>query len=113
LCGRREDLTARYDWIVNCTGPCFTKQTCRGLERRLLERGLLLPDPLALGFVTTTEGRAFGAHGVATNLYILGPACRSERWEHTAVPELREQARALASALLLKDQKASPPLRQR
>jgi len=60
---RRGDGTAHYDWIVNCTGPSFAKQSCRALERRLLERGLLIADPLALGFVTTPDGRAFGAHG--------------------------------------------------
>ena len=109
---RGGDATACYDWIVNCTGPCFAKPTLRGLERRLVERGLLIPDPLALGFVTTPDGRAFGVHGPAASLHVLGPACRSQRWEHTAVPELREQARALAAALLRKDQRASP-LRQR
>jgi uncharacterized NAD(P)/FAD-binding protein YdhS len=109
---RRGDGTAHYDWIVNCTGPSFTKQTCRGLERRLLQSGLLIADPLALGFVTTADGRAFGAHGPIPGLHVLGPACRSQRWEHTAVPELREQARALA-VTLRSDQRATPVLRQR
>jgi uncharacterized NAD(P)/FAD-binding protein YdhS len=109
---RHGDGTAHYDWIVNCTGPSFAKQSCRALERRLLERGLLIADPLALGFVTTPDGRAFGAHGPVEGLYVLGPACRSQRWEHTAVPELREQARALAVALR-RDQSAAPALRQR
>ena len=110
---RSAATTGRYDRIVNCTGPCFAKQTCRGLERRLLERGLLIPDPLGLGFVTAPDGRALGTDGTVTGLHLLGPACRSQRWEHTAVPELREQARSLAAALLRKDQRFSPPVRQR
>ena len=109
---RRGEATTHYDWIVNCTGPSFSKHSCRGLERRLLERGLLIADPLALGFATTPDGRAFGAHGPVEGLYVLGPACRSQRWEHTAVPELREQARALAVALR-RDQRAAPALSQR
>ena len=101
-----------YDWIVNCTGSSFTKRTSRDLERRLLARGLLIADPLALGFITTPGGGAFGAHGPVDGLHVLGPACRSQKWEHTAVPELREQARALA-ATLHQDQRTSPSMRQR
>ncbi len=88
---------AHYEWIVNCTGSSFARDTCRVLERRLIERGLLIVDPLALGFVTTPAGLAFGARGPVAGLHVLGPACRSQRWEHTAVPELREQASALAA----------------
>ncbi len=109
----RGELIRRYDWIVSCTGPCFTKHTCRGLERRLIDSGLLMPDPLGLGFVTTPDGRALGANGATTNQHVLGPACRSERWEHTAVPELREQSTALAASLLRERQRSAPPLRQR
>ena len=61
--GRRE----RYAWIVNCTGPSFDKRSSRGLERQLLERGLLMADPLALGYLTTANGAAFGTRG---------PGCR-------------------------------------
>lgn len=111
---RRGESTARFDHIVNCTGPAFTKDTCRGLERRLLERGLLIADPLGLGFVTTETGIAFGARGLVAGLHVLGPACRSQRWEHTAVPELREQAGALAAALLARRGQVRPSsLRQR
>lgn len=111
--GRAAPRAARFDWIVNCTGPVFSRRTCRPLERRLQERGLLVADPLALGYLTTPAGLAFGAHGPVEGLHVLGPACRSRRWEHTAVPELREQARALAARLRLETQRLSPSLRQR
>ena len=93
--GRRE----RYAWIVNCTGPSFDKRSSRGLERQLLERGLLMADPLALGYLTTANGTAFGTRGPVPGLHLLGPACRPRWWEHTAVPELRRQACALADEL--------------
>lgn len=90
----------RYDWVVNCTGSSFTKESCRPFERRLIERGLLLPDPLGLGYVTCEAGGAIGARGPVDNLFVLGPACRANFWEHTAVPELRAQAVVLADRLL-------------
>ncbi len=93
--GRRE----RYAWIVNCTGPSFDKRSSRGLERQLLERGLLIADPLGLGYLTTANGTAFGTRGPVPGLHLLGPACRPRWWEHTAVPELRQQACALADEL--------------
>ena len=89
----------RYAWIVNCTGPTFEKRTSRGLERQLLERGLLISDPLGLGYLTTANGTAFGTRGPVAGLHLLGPACRPRWWEHTAVPELRQQACALADEL--------------
>jgi uncharacterized NAD(P)/FAD-binding protein YdhS len=89
----------RYDWVINCTGSSFTRANSRGLERLLLERGLLLVDPLGLGYVTEANGAVFGALGPVRGLYVLGPACRAQCWENTAVPELRKQADALATEL--------------
>jgi hypothetical protein len=48
------------------------------------------------------------AQGPVEGLYLLGPACRPHWWEHTAVPELRQQAARLAVRLLeRRDLKAS------
>ena len=88
-----------FDWIVNCTGSSFGLANSRGLERRLCERGLLLIDPLGLGYVTEPDGTVFGGHGPVRRLYVLGPACRARTWENTAVPEIRTQADALADVL--------------
>jgi uncharacterized NAD(P)/FAD-binding protein YdhS len=90
----------RYDWVVNCTGSSFTRANTRGLERRLIERGELIVDPLGLGYVTEASGAVFGADGPVRGLYVLGPACRAQCWENTAVPELRKQAESLAAELL-------------
>jgi uncharacterized NAD(P)/FAD-binding protein YdhS len=93
-------LRERYDWVVNCTGSSFTRANSRGLERQLIERGLLIVDPLGLGYLTEANGAVFGAQGPVRGLYVLGPACRAQCWENTAVPELRKQAETLAAELL-------------
>ncbi|HWM27513.1 MAG TPA: FAD/NAD(P)-binding protein, partial [Woeseiaceae bacterium] len=72
----------------------------RVLERHLIDRGMLRQDPLGLGYVTGHNGAAFGLRGPVAGLYLLGPACRPERWENTAVPELRQQADVLATELM-------------
>jgi uncharacterized NAD(P)/FAD-binding protein YdhS len=90
----------RYDWVVNCTGSSFTRANIRGVERELIERGDLIVDPLGLGYVTEPSGAVFGANGPVRGLYVLGPACRAQCWENTAVPELRKQAESLAVDLL-------------
>lgn len=96
LRGAQGRVVESFDWIVNCTGSTFGRQDRRPLERALLERGLLLSDPLGLGYVTSDNGVAIGRHGPVAGLYVLGPGCRPNWWEHTAVPELRSQATALA-----------------
>jgi uncharacterized NAD(P)/FAD-binding protein YdhS len=96
----RDVVREPYDWIVNCTGSSFTRANSRELERQLLERGMLLVDPLGLGYVTEPNGAVFGARGPVRGLYVLGPACRAQCWESTAVPELRKQAETLAVELL-------------
>jgi uncharacterized NAD(P)/FAD-binding protein YdhS len=98
--GRRTHRSERFDWIVNCTGTDFSPPTCRPLERKLLERGMLLPDPLALGFVTADRGAVIGRSGPVAGLYVLGTGHRPNLWEHTAVPEIRSQVMGLADELV-------------
>ncbi|HZF30216.1 MAG TPA: FAD/NAD(P)-binding protein [Gammaproteobacteria bacterium] len=109
--GSTETVAERYDWVVNCTGASFAKSSSRPLERRLLEQGLLLADPLGLGYVTDDVGGVLGASGPVRGLYVLGPACRAAFWEHTAVPELRAQAAKLAADLAGRCATAEVPVR--
>jgi uncharacterized NAD(P)/FAD-binding protein YdhS len=55
---------------------------------------------MAIGLDTDAEGRLVSTAGRASRvLYVLGAARRSESWESTAVPDIREQAAALARLL--------------
>jgi uncharacterized NAD(P)/FAD-binding protein YdhS len=97
--GEAEARSERFEWVINCTGPAFVQTNSRSLERRLCERGLLMIDPLGLGYVTEPDGTAFAGRGPVHGLYVLGPACRARCWENTAVPEIRQQAEKLALQL--------------
>jgi uncharacterized NAD(P)/FAD-binding protein YdhS len=111
LPGERLPRREAYDRIVNCTGGSFTRIGTNTLEYRMVTRGLLIPDPLGLGYLSGTNGGVFGARGVVPGLYLLGPACRPHWWEHTGVPELREQAARLAVELVERREDFSlPPL---
>lgn len=88
--------------VINCAGPEGDYRRLRQpLLERLLEAGLIRPDPLALGLDVGADGALIGATGAPSRwLYTLGPPQKGCLWETTAVPEIREQARALAQVLL-------------
>lgn len=87
--------------VFNCTGPqCDYARIDHPLVVRLRNAGLLTPDPLRLGVETAADGRLIGADGQPVDgLYTLGPLRRPALWESTAIPEIREQAAALAKSL--------------
>lgn len=89
------------DAIVNCTGPLLDLAvTTDPLLAALRDRGLVSPDPLALGLATTVDGRLLGADGaVVDGLFTVGPARKGTLWESTAIPEIRAQAAQVAAAL--------------
>ena len=92
----------RVAWVINCTGPgAHTRQTTHPILRPLLDSGVLWGDDLGLGLHTDADGRALSASGVAhANLLIAGTLRKSTLWESTAVPELRQQAAAVAATAL-------------
>lgn len=83
------------DLVVDATGPCFDDLASRSpLLARLHARGSIRAGSLGWGL------RTDGSFRVAPGIYALGPILRGDRWETTAVPELREQVRAVADELL-------------
>ncbi|HYO75142.1 MAG TPA: FAD/NAD(P)-binding protein [Thermoanaerobaculia bacterium] len=87
---------------INCTGPASDyARLDLPLVVQLRRAGWLVPDALRLGVETADDGRLLGSDGQPVDgLYTLGPLRRPALWESTAIPEIREQAAALARVLV-------------
>jgi uncharacterized NAD(P)/FAD-binding protein YdhS len=96
-------------WLINCTGPAADiTATADPLLRQLLDSGLARPDPLRLGLDADAFGALRDARGrPASDLVTLGPPLRGHRYETTAIPEIRDQAAALARHLHTTQARAS------
>ena len=97
--GSVTDLAA--GWLINATGPgTDLTRTSDPLLRDLVGQGLARPDPLRLGLDAGLDGAVLDAAGTASaTLFTLGPTLRGVRYETTAIPEIRDQAAALAGLL--------------
>ncbi len=86
------------DWLVNGTGGTTDiSANPSPLLRDLFRSGLARPDPLRLGIDATVDGAVVDSAGTPSNvLYTLGPPLRGLWYETTAIPEIRQQAAALA-----------------
>ena len=88
------------DAVVVCTGPSGDPRRDPFLAR-LIDSGLVTTHPLGIGIAVDDPGRALGADGTADpHLWTIGSLRRGADWESTAVPDLRVQARDIASAIL-------------
>jgi uncharacterized NAD(P)/FAD-binding protein YdhS len=67
----------------------------------LIRSGVAKLDTLQIGIETAKGGSLISALGEASDcIYIIGPVRKARLWETTAVAEIREQARDVASRLL-------------
>lgn len=88
----------RAHWLVNATGieiraSRFTDPLLVGL----LRDGHARPGPYDLGFDTCADGTLLDARGVAQpRIAAIGSLRLGNLWESTAVPDLRQDAAALA-----------------
>ena len=100
--GRRRAIRDRFDLVVNCTGPLGSiGHSIEPMIRDILQKGYGRPDPLGLGLQVDDDGRLLDADGrPAQGLHAIGPLTRGAFWEMTAVPDLRGQARDLATRIL-------------
>jgi uncharacterized NAD(P)/FAD-binding protein YdhS len=81
------------DYAFNCTGPLHTMERTRDpLLRSLLEAGAARPDQLDIGLDVDVRSRVTGGE----RLWALGPLTKGRYWEIIAVPDIREQAAAVA-----------------
>jgi uncharacterized NAD(P)/FAD-binding protein YdhS len=93
LCARR---------VINCTG---SEQDYRRVDSQLLRslfrKGWLQSNPQGIGVRTAENGAVVDRQGkMLPWLYAIGPMRIGRLLETTAVPEIREQALALAKTLL-------------
>ena len=97
-------------WLINCTGAAADiTATTDLLLRQLLDSGLARPDPLRLGLDTDARGAVRDADGrAAGDIIALGPPLRGRWYETTAIPEIRDQAAALARHLVTRLRRAQP-----
>jgi uncharacterized NAD(P)/FAD-binding protein YdhS len=80
-----------FAYAFNCTGPLHSISRTRDpLLRSLLDAGQVHADHLGIGLEIDERSRA-GEH-----LWALGPLTKGRYWEIIAVPDIREQAAAVA-----------------
>lgn len=91
----------QVDMAVQTTGlHTDVRRTGHRLVSQLMTNAHILADPLGLGMQADDHGRLRHADGCWPHLFALGNLLRGTRWESTAMPEIRQQARALADHLL-------------
>src|SRR5207302_72370 len=89
--GATQNRIESFEYIFNCTGPLHSITRSKdSLLRSLLGAGEAQPDHLGIGLEVTDECRA------GTRLWALGPLTKGRYWEIIAVPDIREQAAAVA-----------------
>ncbi len=87
--GNLRELRAAY--AFNCTGPLHSIARSKDpLLRSLLDSGKARPDHLGIGLEVGDDCRA------GDRLWALGPLTKGRYWEIIAVPDIREQAAAVA-----------------
>jgi len=95
VCRRGSDRpeTRRFAYVFNCTGPLQAIDRSRDpLLRALLDGGAIHADELGMGVDVDDRSRAKGSE----RLWALGPLTKGRYWEIIAVPDIREQAAAVA-----------------
>jgi uncharacterized NAD(P)/FAD-binding protein YdhS len=89
--GDRSSERRTFAYAFNCTGPLHDIERTRDpLLRSLLVGGEARPDQLGMGLEVDDKSRA------GERLWALGPLTKGRYWEIIAVPDIREQAAAVA-----------------
>jgi uncharacterized NAD(P)/FAD-binding protein YdhS len=81
----------RFAYAFNCTGPLHSIERSKDpLLRSLLDAAQVRPDQLGIGLEVDEDSRA------GERLWALGPLTKGRYWEIIAVPDIRDQAAAVA-----------------
>lgn len=71
------------------------------LLAQMLRHGIVRMDPLGIGLDIANDGSVVGFDGTpSSRLSAIGPVSRAAFWEITAIPDIREQAAALAQRIV-------------
>jgi uncharacterized NAD(P)/FAD-binding protein YdhS len=90
-------LTVHRGRVLSAAPAADITRAATPLLRNLFAAGTARPDPLRLGIDATTSGAILDATGAPSDaLFTLGPPLRGLWYETTAIPEIRDQATALA-----------------
>jgi uncharacterized NAD(P)/FAD-binding protein YdhS len=85
--------TRHFACAFSCTGPLHAiARTKDPLLRSLMDAGQVRPDRLGIALQVDKHSRASGGE----HIWALGPLTRGCYWEFIAVPDIREQAAAVA-----------------
>lgn len=88
-----------FNHVIKCTGPEYRiKHQKNELLTNLYQKGLVQLDNLEMGLALSSEGFIKGA--APGKIYALGALLFGEKFETTAVPEIRDQAYEIAQKLL-------------
>jgi uncharacterized NAD(P)/FAD-binding protein YdhS len=80
-----------FTYVFNCTGPLHSMERTRNpLVRSLLDAVEVRPDRLGIGLEVDAANR------VGERTWAMGPLSKGRYWEIIAVPDIREQAAAVA-----------------
>ena len=83
----------RFAYMINCTGPLGTISRTRDpMLKGMLADGLARPDELGIALVVDERSRVTGA----MRAWAMGPLTKGRYWEIIAVPDIRDQAAAVA-----------------
>jgi uncharacterized NAD(P)/FAD-binding protein YdhS len=89
--GAKTSRPMRFAYAFNCTGPLHSIEFTRDpLLRSLFDKGEIAPDQLGIGLEIDENSRA------GERLWALGPLTKGRYWEIIAVPDIRDQAAAVA-----------------
>jgi uncharacterized NAD(P)/FAD-binding protein YdhS len=100
--GRQEKGELLVHRTIVCTGPGLDfRKTAPPIIRDLVDRNLARVDPASLGLLVSDDYALLQVSGApSSSLYALGPSIKGSLWETTALPEIRTQARDLATSLV-------------
>lgn len=86
--------------LVDCSGPCADERDGDSITDYLLSQGMARPHPSGLGLVVDGRGALIdGVLGDVPRIYGIGWCRRGQRFESTAIPELRKQAADIAAQI--------------